>query len=150
MLTQILHTIRLTGNRRCDGPPMGRIPSGERQAQQLTPRENAMTTNDDQKPKDTTEADSSAGVSCAAAAGSPSEAAVQYADYILNHYSRHSHKDKLCLARDLEESHGWTPNNDIVNLLRLYGWKAEESLQMFLHRMKANDQSEPHGLTTKL
>jgi len=28
-----------------------------------------MTTNDDQKPKDTTEADSSAGVSCAAAAG---------------------------------------------------------------------------------
>lgn len=29
-----------------------------------------MTTNDDQKPMDTTEADSSAGVSCAAAAGS--------------------------------------------------------------------------------
>jgi len=38
-------------------------------AQQLTPRENMMTTTDDQKPKDTIEADSSAGVSCAAAAG---------------------------------------------------------------------------------
>jgi hypothetical protein len=32
--------------------------------------------------------------------------AVQYADYILNHYSRYSHADKLCLARDLER-HGW-------------------------------------------
>lgn len=73
-----------------------------------------------------------------AALCSPSDAAVQYADYILNHYSRHSHNDKLCLARDLVESHGWTPNNDIVNMLRLYGWKADESLQMFLHRMKAN------------
>lgn len=37
---------------------------------------------------------------------SPSRDAVQYADYILNHYSRNSHADKLCLARDLER-HGW-------------------------------------------
>lgn len=32
---------------------------------------------------------------------------VQYAAYILNHYSRNSHADKLCLARDLER-HGWS------------------------------------------
>lgn len=37
---------------------------------------------------------------------SASSEAVQYADYILNHYSRDSHADKLCLARDLER-HGW-------------------------------------------
>lgn len=37
-----------------------------------------MTTNDDQKPMDTTEADSPAGVSCAAAAGSAPLRAVRY------------------------------------------------------------------------
>ena len=36
----------------------------------------------------------------------PSKQAVQYADYILNHYSRNSHADKVCLAIDLER-HGW-------------------------------------------
>lgn len=35
--------------------------------------------------------------------------AIEYADYILNHYSRDSHADKLCLASDLER-HGWTKN----------------------------------------
>ena len=34
--------------------------------------------------------------------GPPSREAIQYADYILNHYSRHSYADKICLARDLE------------------------------------------------
>lgn len=41
-----------------------------------------------------------------AASCSASLEAVQYADYILNHYSRDSYADKLCLARDLER-HGW-------------------------------------------
>ena len=36
----------------------------------------------------------------------PSRDAVQYADYILNHYSRNSQADKICLAQDLER-HGW-------------------------------------------
>jgi len=38
--------------------------------------------------------------------GLPSSEAIRYANYILNHYSRNSYKDKLCLARDLER-HGW-------------------------------------------
>jgi hypothetical protein len=37
---------------------------------------------------------------------SASSEAVQYADYVLNHYARDSYADKLCLARDLER-HGW-------------------------------------------
>jgi len=41
-----------------------------------------------------------------AASCSASLEAIQYADYILNHYSRDSHADKLCLARDLERQ-GW-------------------------------------------
>jgi hypothetical protein len=36
----------------------------------------------------------------------PSREAIQYVDYILNHYSRDSYADKICLARDLER-HGW-------------------------------------------
>jgi hypothetical protein len=40
----------------------------------------------------------------------PSEMAIQYADYILNHYSRHSIADKICLARDLER-HGWSKSH---------------------------------------
>jgi hypothetical protein len=40
----------------------------------------------------------------------PSREAVQYADYILNHYSRTSQSDKICLARDLER-HGWKGHN---------------------------------------
>lgn len=32
----------------------------------------------------------------------PSPEAIRYADYILNHYSRDSQADKICLARDLE------------------------------------------------
>ena len=40
----------------------------------------------------------------------PSRDAVQYADYILNHYSRNSQADKICLARDLER-HGWKGHN---------------------------------------
>lgn len=43
----------------------------------------------------------------ATAVDSPSRDAVAYADYILNHYSRNSLSDKLCLARSLEE-HGWS------------------------------------------
>ena len=38
--------------------------------------------------------------------GPPSRKAIQYVDYILNHYSRDSYADKICLARDLER-HGW-------------------------------------------
>lgn len=41
--------------------------------------------------------------------GQPSNAAVRYADYILNHYARNSQFDKIVLARDLER-HGWRPN----------------------------------------
>ena len=36
----------------------------------------------------------------------PRTDAYQYADYILNHYDRGSHDDKLCLAKSLIE-HGW-------------------------------------------
>jgi hypothetical protein len=42
-----------------------------------------------------------------AALESRRRAALHYADYILNHYSRDSHPDKLSLAKDLER-HGWT------------------------------------------
>ena len=38
----------------------------------------------------------------------PSRKAIEYAHYILNHYSRYSTEDKICLARDLE-THGWKP-----------------------------------------
>lgn len=38
----------------------------------------------------------------------PSRKAIEYAHYILNHYSRDSINDQLCLARDLEK-HGWHP-----------------------------------------
>lgn len=51
-------------------------------------------------PKDST------GGCCPTPPCSASSEAVQYADYILNHYARDSHADKLCLARDLER-HGW-------------------------------------------
>jgi hypothetical protein len=46
----------------------------------------------------------------------------QYADYILNHYDRNSHMDKLCLARSLVE--------------RGYG-RAEEA-EAEVERLKAN------------
>ena len=36
----------------------------------------------------------------------PSPESVQYADYILNHYSKDSYSDKICLARSLEQN-GW-------------------------------------------
>lgn len=36
----------------------------------------------------------------------PSAASIKYADYILNHYSKDSMMDKICLARDLEK-HGF-------------------------------------------
>jgi hypothetical protein len=50
-----------------------------------------------------------------AATYSPSTEAVQYADYILNHYSRYSHADKLCLAIDLEKR-GWKNDNSNIPL----------------------------------
>lgn len=34
------------------------------------------------------------------------KAAIAYADYILNHYSKNSHADKFVLAKDLL-AHGW-------------------------------------------
>lgn len=34
----------------------------------------------------------------------PSPESVQYADYILNHYSKDSYSDKICLARSLEQN----------------------------------------------
>lgn len=37
-------------------------------------------------------------------ANTPKTDAYQYADYILNHYDRNSHKDKLCLAKSLVEN----------------------------------------------
>lgn len=39
-------------------------------------------------------------------ADKPNIKTIQYAEYILNHYSRHSYADKLALAKDLE-NHGW-------------------------------------------
>lgn len=36
----------------------------------------------------------------------PSASSIRYADYILNHYSKDSMMDKICLARDLEK-HGF-------------------------------------------
>lgn len=53
-----------------------------------------------------TQSNSNAGSGCPATTCSASSEAVQYADYVLNHYSRDSHADKLCLACDLER-HGW-------------------------------------------
>lgn len=32
----------------------------------------------------------------------PNPKTIQYAEYILNHYSKDSHADHICLARDME------------------------------------------------
>jgi hypothetical protein len=67
-----------------------------------------------------TQLNSNAGSSCSATSCSASPEAVQYADYILNHYSRDSHADKLSLARDLEW-HGWKKSS----LARLPWWRKD-------------------------
>ena len=41
----------------------------------------------------------------------PSSDAVNYAEYILNHYLKSSKKDIFCLARDLELNHLWKTNS---------------------------------------
>jgi hypothetical protein len=44
----------------------------------------------------------------------PCDQTVQMADHILNHYSRHSRLDKICLARRLEKwAKEFTANNKV-------------------------------------
>lgn len=48
--------------------------------------------------------------------------AYQYADYILNHFSKNSHADKLLLAKDLE-IHGWTSKANQPVTFETHGWR---------------------------
>ena len=65
----------------------------------------------------------------------PRTDAYQYADYILNHYDRGSHEDKLCLAKSLID-HGYGRSASKAEVERL-----EEKLKHAVYLLKSYNPS---------
>ena len=96
-------------------------------------------------PKDST------GGCCPPPPCSASSEAVQYADYVLNHYARDSYADKLCLARDLER-HGWEKSqyaNKEINWKQAHDMQQKLVISYVLENEKLKDRIKELELEIK-